>query len=131
MALSEDEQKLLSQLEASLAADDPKLASALRGTGTRTIHRRRATIAGLGFVLGIVALVAGMQINPIVSIAGFVAMLAATVIGLSSWQHVNDLDPVERPTVQSQPTSAASSDSVQHFMDKMEERWRRRQDEGH
>ena len=32
MALSEQEQKRLDQLEASLLADDPKFADALRGT---------------------------------------------------------------------------------------------------
>lgn len=42
MALSEEEQQLLAQMEAALAADDPKLADMLRGTGTRKVHRRRA-----------------------------------------------------------------------------------------
>lgn len=88
MALSEKEQRLLEQLEAALAAEDPKLASALRGTGSRTLHRRRAAFAGLGFLLGIAALVVGMQINPIVSVLGFVVMLASTVVALGSWRQV-------------------------------------------
>lgn len=129
MALSEEEQRLLAQLEASLAAEDPKLADALRGTSTRKIHRRRATLAGLVFILGIVALVAGMQVSPFLSVGGFVLMVVAAVTGISSWQHVNDADPSERPSP-GQPPQPASADSVKQFMDKMEERWRRRQGDG-
>lgn len=88
MALSEKEQRLLEQLEAALAAEDPKLANTLRGTGSRKLHRRRAALAGLGFLLGIAALVAGMEFGWIVSIIGFVVMLASTVVALSSWRHV-------------------------------------------
>ncbi|MDO4784321.1 MAG: DUF3040 domain-containing protein [Propionibacteriaceae bacterium] len=129
MALSEDEKRLLAQLEASLAAEDPHLADTLRGTGTRSLHRRRAALAGLGFVIGIVALVAGLRISPIVSVAGFIVMLAAAIIAISSWQHVNDIDPVEKSSAPKQPAQS-QADSVQQFMEKMEERWRRRQDEG-
>lgn len=34
MALSDEEQRLLDQMEAALAAEDPKLANTLRGTST-------------------------------------------------------------------------------------------------
>lgn len=137
MALSEEEQQLLAQMEAALAADDPKLADMLRGTGTRKVHRRRAAIAGIGFVLGIVALVAGMQLNPsiagpILSIAGFLIMLGAAVIGLSSWPHVNDAEVGDgddkAPRAPKGP--ADPNEQVKQFMDKMEERWRRRQGDG-
>ena len=39
MALSEKEQELLAQMEAALAADDPRLANTLRGQNVRTLHR--------------------------------------------------------------------------------------------
>lgn len=42
MALSRHEQRLLEQLEAALAADDPKLANTLRGSRSRSLHRRQA-----------------------------------------------------------------------------------------
>lgn len=88
MALSENEQRLLEQLEAALAADDPKLADTLRGTRTHTMNRRRAALAGLGFVLGIAALVAGMEFGWPLSILGFLVMLASVVVGLSAWRRV-------------------------------------------
>ena len=122
MALSEEERRQLSQLEEALAAEDPKLASTMRGTTTRRLHRRRAALAGVGFLIGIACLIGGMQLSPALSIAGFVIMLAATVIAITSWRHVGPL-AAARP-------SARSPQGEKAFMDKMEERWRRRQDEG-
>ncbi len=122
MALSEEERRQLSQLEEALAAEDPKLASTMRGTTTRRLHRRRAALAGVGFLIGIACLIGGMQLSPALSIAGFVIMLAATVIAITSWRHVGDA-AAARP-------SARSPQGEKAFMDKMEERWRRRQDEG-
>ena len=122
MALSEDEQRLLDQMEAALAAEDPKLANALRGTTTRRLHRRRAAIAGAGFLIGVACLVGGMQVSPALSIVGFVLMLIASVIAVTTWRHVGD--------VSSGQSSTRSPQGEKAFMDKMEERWRRRQDEG-
>lgn len=85
MALSEEEQRLLDQMEAALAADDPKLANTLRGTANRW-QRRRAVLAGLGFLVGLGCLVGGMQVHPVLSVAGFVVMVAATVLGVTAWQ---------------------------------------------
>ena len=93
MALSEEEQRLLEQLEASLAADDPKLAQTLGSSSTpRQIHGRRATLAGVLFVVGLVLLVVGMQTSWAVSVIGFIAMLVATVIALGSWRKATDSD---------------------------------------
>lgn len=122
MALSEEERRQLSQLEDALAAEDPKLASTMRGTTTRRLHRRRAALAGVGFLIGIACLIGGMQLSAALSIAGFVIMLAATVIAITSWRHVGD-------AAEARP-SARSPQGEKAFMDKMEERWRRRQDEG-
>ena len=90
MALSEQERKLLEQLEASLMADDPKLADRLSGTAEVRVHRRRAALAGLGFVVGIVVLLAGVQVHPAISIVGFLIMLGAALLGINSWQRVGD-----------------------------------------
>lgn len=123
MALSEDEQRLLEQMEAALAAEDPKLANTLRGTGSRRLHRRRAAVAGLAFLVGIGCLIAGMQVHPVLSVAGFLVMLAATVVAVSSWQHVGyDQD--------GQSAGGGKRPAERDFMDRMEERWRRRQDDG-
>ena len=125
MALSEDEQRLLAQMEAALAAEDPKLASTLRGT-TRRWHRRRAVLAGLGFVVGIAVLLGGVQFHPVVSVVGFLLMLASALIGISSWRRVGDDESGvgrARPSAP-RPTTDHASD----FMERLEERWRRRQE---
>ena len=130
MALSEQERKLLEQLEASLMADDPKFAQTLSGAGGIRIHRRRATLAGLGFVLGLLLLIGGVQIHPAVSIVGFVVMLAAAIIGVNSWQRVaGEGQPRNQPPGPQGPTNPPKPPN-QDFMEKLEERWRKRQEGG-
>ena len=130
MALSEQERKLLEQLEASLMADDPKFAQTLSGAGGIRIHRRRATFAGLGFVLGLLMLVAGVQIHPAVSIVGFVVMLAAAIIGVNSWQRVTGEGQPRNQAPRPQGPQDAPKQPNQDFMEKLEERWRKRQEGG-
>lgn len=127
MALSDEEERLLHQMEEALAADDPKLSHALSGKGSRRIHRRRAAIAGVGFFAGLVLLVIGMSTNIFFSVLGFVVMLAAAVTAIYSWQHVNDAPTQGAET--DRPKTPQSSPNTQGFMDKMEERWRKRRDE--
>lgn len=136
MALSNEEQRLLEQMEAALAAEDPKLVNAMRGTGTRRVHRRRAALAGVAFFGGLVLLVAGLYLATGtrgyigLSVLGFLVMVAAAVVAILSWQHVGSaIDPGDRPdrTKTAQGTRAPSG---QGFMDRMEERWRKRRDEG-
>jgi hypothetical protein len=130
MALSDEEQRLLEQMEAALAADDPKLVNALRGTGVRRVHRRRAAIAGVGFFAGLALLVAGISINPFLSVLGFVVMVAAAVTAIYSWQHVGTSADHDSGGVRAKTAQGSRSGDSQGFMDKMEERWRRRRDEG-
>ncbi|HQY99694.1 MAG TPA: DUF3040 domain-containing protein [Propionicimonas sp.] len=119
MALSDEEQRLLDQMEAALEAEDPKLASALRGS-TRQLHHRRLIISGLGFALGVAALIGGMEVHPVLSVIGFVIMLAAAAIGVTAWQQSGV----------AADGAGGKGNSERDFMGKMEERWRRRQDEG-
>ena len=130
MALSDEEQRLLEQMEAALAADDPKLVNALRGTGVRRVHRRRAAIAGVGFFAGLALLVAGISINPFLSVLGFVIMVAAAVTAIYSWQHVGTSADFDNGNDRAKTSQGSRSGDSQGFMDKMEERWRRRRDEG-
>jgi len=137
VALSDEEQRLLAQMEAALAAEDPKLVNALRGTGVRRVHRRRAAVAGIGFFLGLALLVLGISLDTDpafvgigVSVLGFVVMVAASVVAIYSWQHVAGAG-VDQAQTPDRATTAQGSRSVgdQGFMNKMEERWRKRRDE--
>lgn len=129
MALSNEEQRLLEQMEAALAAEDPKLVNALRGTGTRRVHRRRAAIAGVGFFAGLALLITGMSTYLFLSVLGFVIMVAAAVTAIYSWQHVGTNADPGRSTDRPKARQSSGPDDSQGFMDKMEERWRRRRDE--
>lgn len=127
MALSDEEERLLHQMEEALAAEDPKLSHALSGKGSRRVHRRRAAIAGVGFFVGLALLILGMSTNIFFSVLGFVVMLAAAVTAIYSWQHVNDAPADGGRT--DRPKTPQSAPNTQGFMDKMEERWRKRRDE--
>ncbi len=85
MALTEEERRRLAQLEADLAADDPKLANALRGSGHRWA-RRQTVLAALLFFVGLAALVGGMEVHWLVSVLGFVVMLGAAVLALRGFE---------------------------------------------
>lgn len=115
-------------MEAALAAEDPKLVSAMRGTGMRRVHRRRAAAAGVAFFAGLALLVAGMSTFLILSVLGFVLMVAGAVTAIYSWHHVGT-GPETQPPDRAKAHQASGSDDNQGFMDKMEERWRRRRDE--
>jgi hypothetical protein len=129
MALSDEEQRLLEQMEAALAAEDPKLVNTLRGTGTRRVHRRRAAIAGVGFFAGLALLVLGISTQLFLSVIGFVIMVVAAVTAIYSWQHVGSGPDNGRGGDRATTPQGSRSPDGQGFMDKMEERWRRRRDE--
>lgn len=85
MPLSEEELRLLEQMERALVAEDPKFVSTLRGTTMRRTARRRALLAGLCFVIGVAVLMSGaiMRITGL-GILGFIIMLGSATIALAS-----------------------------------------------
>ena len=84
MPLSEEELRLLEQMERALVEEDPKFASTLRGTTLRQSARRKAILAGVVFVGGIVVLMTGVIAEqPVVGILGFLIMLVSATVGLT------------------------------------------------
>lgn len=130
MALSEQERKLLEQLEASLQADDPQFADTLSGRGELRVHRRRAALAGLGFVVGLAALLGGIPLHPLVGVAGFAIMVVAAIVGIGAWQRAGEDEPGQRPRTPRPGGPSSPRHDSQEFMDKLEERWRKRQQGG-
>lgn len=157
MPLSEEELRLLEQMERALVAEDPKLASTLRGTTLRATARRRALLAGGVFVLGVCVLMGGAVTQTyVVAIIGFVVMLASAYVALSSWrgqsQAAEQAPPVAGGGGQPQglsviqggrtrkrspkrsrgsgPRGAAPRGSSGSMMQRFEERWRRRREQG-
>ena len=147
MPLSEEELRLLEQMERALVADDPKLASTMRGTTLRASARRRALIAALAFVVGVVVLMSGAVTKTTwVGVVGFVVMLVSAYVALSSWrgQHRTPEPPRAgepgahpsfsvidggRSSRKRSPRGSRSSSSHGSMMERFEERWRRRREQ--
>lgn len=147
MPLSEEELRLLEQMERALVEEDPKLASTLRGTSFRRSARRRAIVAGLVFAVGVAVLMTGAitQLWP-VGLVGFVIMLGSATVALGSirGQQAAGADPrtTDHPSgfsvidggrqgrTRKTRTRGSSSASSGSFMERMEERWRRRREQG-
>lgn len=115
MALTEAERKLLDELEATLTAQDPKLASKFT-QAPRRVHPWRVIVGALGFLAGVVALVAGMSTHWSISVIGFVVMLASAFLLVTSWQGgPGRMRPASPP--------APGED----FLSRLEKRWQDRQ----
>jgi hypothetical protein len=88
MALSDRERRLLAEMEAALASDDPRLQSTLSSGDTATILRGKSSslIKAAALVLvGIATLFSGLisQI-PLIGIAGFLVTLTGLVVAIRS-----------------------------------------------
>ncbi|RJL31459.1 DUF3040 domain-containing protein [Bailinhaonella thermotolerans] len=128
MPLSEHEQRLLEQIEQALYAEDPKFANAVRVTDPHHHYKRRLVKASIGFVLGVVILMVGVVVQNIpLGVGGFVVMLVCCLWGLSSWKRMNGLGA----DAADQPRQPGGRQRAQRpgFMERMEERWRRRHEE--
>ncbi|GII53929.1 hypothetical protein Pth03_23180 [Planotetraspora thailandica] len=126
MPLSEHEQRLLDQIEQALYAEDPKWANTVRISDPRSHYKRRLVKASVGFALGVVLLMVGAVANQIpLGVAGFVVMLATCLWGLSSWKRMSGFGGEGSAAGQGR----ARRPQRQGFMERMEERWRRRHDE--
>ena len=148
MPLSEEELRLLEQMERALVAEDPKLASTLRGTKVRQ-HQRRAIAVGVAaFAVGIVLLMAGaVTSTPWVGVVGFVVMLASVFFTLTRWKSGGSAAAAEPGQPAGDPSAGlrvleggkkqrrrsprggrSNQPPSGTMMDRFEERWRRRRE---
>jgi hypothetical protein len=143
--LSEEELRLLEQMERALVAEDPKLASTLRGTTLRRNARRRSFFAAGVFVVGVAVLMTGAVIqNTVVGIVGFVVMLGSAYVALTSWrgqskaaeeaakappERRGSFSVVEGGKSKKRFSRNKAPRSSQSMMDRFEERWRRRREQ--
>lgn len=129
--LSEHEQRLLEQIEQGLYSEDPKFVHAVRTTNPQVHYKRRIAKAGFGFVLGICALMAGLVMNAgvvtvAVSVTGFLLMVVCCVWALSSWKRMTGVGTEPEPERRGSSRSSRTPRARGGFMERMEERWRRR-----
>ncbi len=75
--LSEDEQRILSEIESHLYEDDPELAREVAETTVYTHSLRNIKWAALGLAVGVVIMVGMLAISYLLSFAGFLVMLGS------------------------------------------------------
>jgi uncharacterized membrane protein YphA (DoxX/SURF4 family) len=128
MPLSEHEQRLLAQMEQALYAEDPKFATSLRAPRGRG-SRGRAAVGVLAVLGGLGLVVAGVATTfAALGVAGFVVMLLGAVLVYSAFGAPG---PAAAAAEGEAPAAAAAPKPQRSdFMSRMEERWRRRHEDG-
>jgi len=122
MPLSEQEQRLLDEMERSLYHSEADVVSTIGA------HRGRpnytAVVIGILIaLLGVGTIVTGVITRlPIIGVVGFVVMFAGVLLAISRPRHASPRSGAA-PAASPAPHSKGAS-----FMDRLNERWDRRQD---
>jgi membrane protein implicated in regulation of membrane protease activity len=140
--LSEHEQRQLEQIEQALYREDRRLARLVRSSDPRVHYRRRMAEAVIGLVLGVAMIVAGILFSVIyLTIAGFVVMLLCGIWALNSWRQSATV-ALGAATAAGAPAATGKRKSRRSsrrrgsaaggprgsFGERLDERWRRRQE---
>lgn len=121
MPLSEQEQRLLDEMERHLMRNDADVVSAPRDG--RTLSYRNIVYGTVLVLLGLGGLIVGVAVPLIVvGVIGFVVMLGGVILAVTPTRGT------ARPPVDA-PPKAAKTRSGSSFMDRMNDRWDRRQDD--
>ncbi len=80
MPLSENEQRILSEIEAKLYETDPSLAKEVASTTVYTAGLRRVRWAIVGFVIGLIVMIVTLSASYWFAFVGFLVMLGAALI---------------------------------------------------
>jgi hypothetical protein len=77
--LSEDEQRILQQIEAQLYESDPALAREVASTTLYTHAFRNLKLATAAFIIGVVFMIATLSVSFLLAFVGFLVMLASAL----------------------------------------------------
>jgi Na+/proline symporter len=134
--LSEHEQRQLEQIEQALYREDRRLVRLVRSSDPRVHYRRRVVLALVGLALGAAMIAAGIVLPLIgLAVAGFVFMLLCGIWALNSWRQVATValgDATRAPTGKRRRGRRARRGRAARatMMERLDERWRRRQEGG-
>ena len=125
MPLSEQEQRLLDEMERSLYQNDAEFVAAVSGGGRGRMNYTALVSGILVAVLGVGLLVAGIMLRqPIIGVAGFIVMFVGVLLAVGGPRRRGVAGPA-RPS--GQRPSGRPSRRPAGFMDRMNDRWERRQ----
>ena len=135
MPLSEHEQRQLEQIEQALYREDRRLVRLVRSSDPRVHYRRRVAEALVGLALGAAMIAAGIVLPVIgLAVAGFVVMLLSSIWVLNSWRQMSAVALGATPgrPARKRRSKRAKRGTAGHssFGERLDERWRRRQEGG-
>jgi Protein of unknown function (DUF3040) len=133
MSLPEDEQRQLQEIEQALCRDDPRFVRLMRATDPRVQYERKLRHALLGVVTGAGLLATGAVAHRLyLEAAGVVIVLLSLVGAVVSWRRYAAGVRPARSRVPAKTAKGAKRRPGQtrwtRVMERMEERWRRRQE---
>ena len=139
MPLSEHEQRQLEQIEQALYREDPKFGRFVRSSDPRVHYKRKLAQALTGVAVGAGLLAAGVVTHRVyLEGAGAAVALLALVWAVVSWRrHLARVRPARAKVSakgakwQGRPGPGRPAQTRRaRMMERMEERWRRRQEGG-
>ena len=132
MPLSEHEQRLLEEMERSLYHNDADFVATVGGGRGRPAYRS-VVLGILIAVVGVGVLITGVFVQipvfgTVIGVLGFVLMFVGVLVAIAPPKRIAAApdDITDRPTARSGGSGAAQPG----FMDKLNDRWDKRQD-GH
>lgn len=132
MPLSEHEQRQLEQIEQALYREDPKFGRLVRSSDPRVHYKRKLVQAFIGVLIGAGLIAAGIVTHRVyLDAAGSAIVLLSLVWALVTWRrHAAKVRPARRKLKSVGPgaPSRAGSTRRARLMERMEERWKRRQE---
>ena len=135
MPLSEHEQRQLEQIEQALYREDRRLARLVHSSSPRVHYRRRVAEALVGLALGAAMIAVGIVLAIIgLAVAGFVVMLLCGIWALNNWRQMATVAlgaaPGGRANKRRSRRSRRAKSPHGTFGERIDERWRRRQEGG-
>ena len=133
MPLSEHEQRQLEQIEQALYREDRRLARLVRSSNPRVHYRRRVAEALVGLAVGAAMIAAGIVLAVIgLAVAGFVVLLLCGIWALNSWRQMATVALGAAPDGPAGKRRSRRSRRARSprgtFGERLDERWRRRQE---
>lgn len=88
MALNENEERILHEIEQRFYAHDPDSANRIGSTTLPRYLARNCKWALLGFLVGLVVLLVGFASSWVLGVLGFVVMLACAIVFLQNLRRI-------------------------------------------
>jgi hypothetical protein len=130
--LPEDEQRQLQEIEQGLYRDDPRFGRLMRAGDPQARYQRKLMRALLGGVIGVGLLIAGAVAEPAYLWAGMAVILVSLVWGGVSCRRYAAGGGCLRSRAATKaargPRPRPGQGGWARMMERMEERWRRRQE---